>query len=124
MWNNSFKNISISKKILFYTYLFGIFLLIALPLNTAKELNNITILRLRGDYFFHILLFLPWAFFHNIAAENLRLRICFWPLAISFWSAAKPTAKSQKPTAILAPPRLVLRCRHRGLAVFFALAGL
>ncbi|MDY0104974.1 MAG: VanZ family protein [Lentimicrobium sp.] len=36
-----------------------------LPLNTSDNLNNITILQLRGDYFLHILLFMPWAFFRQ-----------------------------------------------------------
>jgi len=41
--------------------------------NNANELNNITILQLRGDYFFHILMFLPWMFSHNTAFGNLPL---------------------------------------------------
>jgi glycopeptide antibiotics resistance protein len=45
---------------LFLLYLLTILLLVTLPLNSARELNNITIIQLRGDYFFHILLFLPW----------------------------------------------------------------
>jgi glycopeptide antibiotics resistance protein len=53
------------QKYIFYTYLLAILALIALPLNTSSELNNITILQLRGDYFFHILLFMPWAFFRQ-----------------------------------------------------------
>jgi hypothetical protein len=77
-------HLSSLKKPIFYTYLLAIIALIALPLNTSSELNNITILQLRGDYFFHILLFLPWAFFHNAAAKSLRLRICYWSLALSF----------------------------------------
>jgi len=40
-------------------------LLVALPLNASNELNNITILQLRGDYFFHILMFIPWMFFQK-----------------------------------------------------------
>lgn len=102
------------KNLVFLAYISGMILLVTLPLNNAKELNNITILQLRGDYFFHILLFLPWAFFHNAAAKSLRLRICYWPLALSFWSAAKPTAKSQKPTAKSQQPSWLL------LGLFFA----
>lgn len=83
-------------KALFYTYLLSIILLIALPLNSAKELNNTTILQLRGDYFFHILLFLPWMFFHNAAFGNLRSGRSFWPLAFSFWSDGKTKGKRQK----------------------------
>jgi len=39
--------------------------LVTLPINgdIASELVDITILHFRGDYFFHALLFLPWAFF-------------------------------------------------------------
>jgi len=32
-----------------------------MPINSAGE--NITILRFRGDYFLHALMFVPWAFF-------------------------------------------------------------
>jgi glycopeptide antibiotics resistance protein len=46
-------------------YILTILLLVALPLNTSSELNNITIFQLRGDYFFHIMLFMPWAFFRQ-----------------------------------------------------------
>ena len=49
--------------IIFWLYLLSILLLVTLPLNSAGALNNITILQLRGDYFFHILMFLPWMFF-------------------------------------------------------------
>ncbi len=45
---------------IFYAYILA---LVALPLNTSSEFNNITILQLRGNYFFHILMFLPWVFF-------------------------------------------------------------
>ena len=47
---------------LFIAYVSVIILLMSLPLNSG-ELNNIFILRFRGDYFLHALLFLPWAFF-------------------------------------------------------------
>jgi glycopeptide antibiotics resistance protein len=89
-----FTNFFLSKRA-FYAYCIILLLLIVLPLNSASELNNITILHLRGDYFFHILMFLPWMFFHNPAFGNLRSGRSFWPLAISFWSAAKTKDKSQ-----------------------------
>ena len=50
-------------RLLFGSYILAIILLVTLPLNAAQELNNITIIKLRGDYFFHILLFLPWMIF-------------------------------------------------------------
>ncbi len=94
------------KKRYFLAYILAIILLVVLPLNmnNAKEFNDITILRFRGDYFFHILLFLPWMFFHNAAFGNLRSGRSFWPLAFSFWSDGKTKGKrkkylSQKPTA-------------------------
>ena len=55
----------IVSKLFLYLHLVSILLLVTLPLNTSSELNNITILQLRGDYFFHILMFLPWAFFRK-----------------------------------------------------------
>lgn len=51
------------NKILFFSYLTFIVLLVSLPLNTSGELNDINIIQIRGDYFFHALLFLPWMFF-------------------------------------------------------------
>ena len=52
-----------SSKLVFSFYCLIIILLVTLPLNSAKELNDITIFHFRGDYFFHALLFLPWALF-------------------------------------------------------------
>lgn len=72
------------QKWLFSTYIIVIILLIALPLKTSSELNNITILQLRGDYFFHILLFLPWMFFKK--AFNIRLLV--WLLLGLFFASA------------------------------------
>ncbi|MBU4502678.1 MAG: VanZ family protein [Nanoarchaeota archaeon] len=34
-----------------------------MPINSSEQLNNITVLQLRGDYFFHGALFIPWAYF-------------------------------------------------------------
>lgn len=57
---------SVDFKLLFWLYTGAIFLLVVLPLNSVRDLNNITILQLRGDYFFHIVVFLPWAFFRPV----------------------------------------------------------
>lgn len=62
-----------NKKFLFL-YIGTILLLGVLPLNTSSELNNITILRLRGDYFLHALMFVPWAFFRPVK----KLRVFIW----------------------------------------------
>ena len=64
------------KKTIFYTYILVITALIALPLNTSSQLNNISILKLRGDYFFHIVMFLPWAFFSGV----FKLKKIYWVL--------------------------------------------
>ena len=55
----------------FRLYFFAIILLITLPINKSGSLNNITVVHLRGDYFFHILTFIPWAFFGFIMNKNL-----------------------------------------------------
>lgn len=57
------KGILQQKKLLFLLYAGCIVLLIVLPLNTSENLNAVTVLRFRGDYVIHALLFLPWAFF-------------------------------------------------------------
>jgi glycopeptide antibiotics resistance protein len=62
-----------NNRIWFFSYLIFIVLLVSLPLNTSGELNDINIIQIRGDYFFHALLFLPWVFFKP--AINLRF---FW----------------------------------------------
>lgn len=71
-------------KWLFLAYLLIIILLVALPLNSAGELNNITILQLRGDYFFHILLFLPWMFFQ----KAFNIKVLYWLLLGLFFASA------------------------------------
>lgn len=63
-------------KLLLYAYILAILAVVALPLNTASELNNITILQLRGDYFFHILMFLPWVFFSGV----FNIKKIYWVL--------------------------------------------
>jgi len=61
--------------LVFSIYCLIIILLFTLPLNSANELNNITILRFRGDYFFHALLFLPWALFQLLPKKHWVLWI-------------------------------------------------
>ena len=51
-----------NSKIVFSIYCLIIIVLVTLPLNSTRALNDITILRFRGGYFIHALLFLPWAF--------------------------------------------------------------
>lgn len=48
---------------LFRIYLICVLLLSVLPINSAGELNNITILKFRGDYFLHSLMLVPWMIF-------------------------------------------------------------
>jgi len=56
---------------LFRLYFFAIILLITLPINKSGSLNDITVVHLRGDYFFHILTFIPWAFFGLVMKKNM-----------------------------------------------------
>lgn len=46
---------------LFWLYFIGLILVAILPLNATEELNDMNIVEVRGDYFFHVLVFLPWA---------------------------------------------------------------
>lgn len=55
----------------FIFYIITIFFLVILPFNSAGELNNITIINFRGDYFFHSILFLPWMFFGKVLEKSL-----------------------------------------------------
>lgn len=59
---------------LFWFYLFSIFLLSILPINVNQELNHITLLQVRGDYFIHAVSFLPWFFFYRV----FRVRQILW----------------------------------------------
>lgn len=70
-----------SNKWLFIFYLFALILLVTLPINTTGALNNITIITFRGDYFFHALAFLPWAFFR---ASTHQKRINWLIIGILF----------------------------------------
>lgn len=81
---------------LLYIYVIIVLLLVILPLNSATTANDIFVLNLRADYLFHIIMFLPWMFFHNAAFGNLRSGRSFWPLAFSFWSDGKIKDKRKK----------------------------
>lgn len=70
-----------SNKWLFGLYVTLIILLVTLPLNSSGSLNNITIITFRGDYFFHALAFLPWAFFR---ASTHQKRINWLIIGILF----------------------------------------
>lgn len=60
---NSWSKIALSKKG-FWLYFIAVILLIILPINGKRfNLNDIMIISIRGDYFFHALVFIPWAFF-------------------------------------------------------------
>ncbi len=58
--------IVLGNRLFFFIYISTIFLLVVLPLNSAGELNHTTVLKFRGDYFFHALMFLPWCFFREV----------------------------------------------------------
>jgi len=63
----------------FWLYFTAILLLIVLPINTPESkfyLNNIMIIKIRGDYFFHALTFIPWAFF----MFTMNKRLWMWML--------------------------------------------
>jgi glycopeptide antibiotics resistance protein len=64
-------------RFLFKIYFICIIILSIAPINTGASLNNITVLSLRGDYFFHILLFLPWMFLAWQLNRNILLWILF-----------------------------------------------
>jgi VanZ family protein len=57
-------------RLIFFVYNLTIFLLVVLPLNSAGELNHSTVLKFRGDYFFHALMFLPWCFFCGVSKSS------------------------------------------------------
>lgn len=69
-----YKFIHQNKKILFWVYVLVVLLLIILPLNGVKKLNDITIISIRGDYFFHAVLLLPWM----LLFPTGKLKIVIW----------------------------------------------
>lgn len=49
-------------KIVFIVYILTLILLAVLPINNRdSKLNHIYVLELRGDYWMHILVFIPWS---------------------------------------------------------------
>lgn len=48
------------SKLLFAIYLVVLLLLGLLPINAASALNDIYVINLRGDYFLHVFIFVPW----------------------------------------------------------------
>jgi glycopeptide antibiotics resistance protein len=64
---------------IFWLYTGIVILLIVLPINTSGSrfnLNHIMVVKIRGDYFAHALIFLPWAFFGPVMRKNT----IFWLL--------------------------------------------
>ncbi len=60
--NTGLTKSNLTKK-LFRVYLICVLLLAVLPINSAGGLNNVTILKFRGDYFLHSLMLVPWMIF-------------------------------------------------------------
>lgn len=70
---NSWSKIALSRKG-FWIYFVAVVLLIILPINGDRfNLNDIMIISIRGDYFFHALVFIPWAFFMTSMRQPLWL---------------------------------------------------
>lgn len=69
-------NSLLSNKWIFWFYALFIVLLVVLPINSTGELNDINIITFRGDYFFHVLVFIPWSFFQ----PALRNKTITWLL--------------------------------------------
>ncbi len=70
---NSWSKIALSKKG-FWIYFVAVILLIVLPINGDRfSLNDILIISIRGDYFFHALVFIPWAFFMPAMGQKAGL---------------------------------------------------
>lgn len=47
-------------RALFWLYFASLVLISIAPLNTSGELNDMTVVAIRGDYFLHAIVFLPW----------------------------------------------------------------
>ncbi|HZK08108.1 MAG TPA: VanZ family protein [Bacteroidales bacterium] len=77
-----------SRRTLLLIYLIAIVVLVAIPVGNenVKSLNSIFLLRLRGDYIVHMLLFVPWCFLK----PGLDLSKWWWLLAgVAFALAAE-----------------------------------
>ncbi len=62
------------KKILYIAsilYLVVLFLLMSMPLGSGSvKMNNTSIVGFRGDYFFHILVYIPWLIVGKILLKD------------------------------------------------------
>jgi glycopeptide antibiotics resistance protein len=77
-----------SRRTLLLIYLIAIVVLVAIPVGNEnmKSLNNIFLLRFRGDYIVHMLLFAPWCFLK----PGLRMSQWWWMLVgVAFAVAAE-----------------------------------
>lgn len=74
-----------NKKLLISIYVLLIIVLMLLPVNNADSaVNHIFILKLRGDYWLHVFLFLPWVLFNRIG--QIIPSGLIW-LLLGFWFA-------------------------------------
>lgn len=64
-------------RYLFYVYAFAILSSVFLTLNGILTLNNISFFGIRGDYWLHTLLFIPWAFF----GVTFKIKPFYWLVA-------------------------------------------
>lgn len=62
-----------TSNLLFFIYLLVVLLLGLLPLNAASALNDIYVINLRGDYFLHIFLFVPWMLLSPQKYHKIRI---------------------------------------------------
>lgn len=53
-----------------------ILLLVTIPVGNSEKLDNIYVLRFRGDYIVHALMFVPWAFVRPVK----RISVFVWLL--------------------------------------------
>ena len=81
IWQRIFNN-----PFVFVAYLILVILLVLLPLNKSGELNNMNIIAFRADYFFHSLLFIPWAFFSGLFHRNA---VWWFIIGLSFASVCE-----------------------------------
>lgn len=65
---------------LFIAYFLFLILITVLPLNTKSELNHVTILQFRGDYFLHAVLFFPFLPLAWSGRQELTIFLRKWVL--------------------------------------------
>lgn len=69
----------------FFSYLTVLVVLSVIPFNTKGELNEVTVLNFRGDYFIHTLMFLPFlplAYFWKYGGSATYFLTAWIPLAL------------------------------------------